>query len=103
MQVDLSPWGLQDEASRQYVLCDRIAEPLYVLDQFSHMSQFDHEVDVVMSPVLFAQERIHTPASVEPDADAGRTEPLEQSQHIFGSHHRPDDAQRVSSAFGSDS
>ena len=57
------------------------------LPQVRHVRVSDGDVEVVVSPGLFADQRVDAPASIQPDLDSVLTEKFIQREHLFEFHH----------------
>ena len=76
------------EACPQVVLGGSIAEFLDGRDNAFHVRQCYDDVEVLVSPMLRTEERVDTPAAVEPHPYTALGERVGDSHHVFSRDHR---------------
>ena len=95
MQVDLTtPWVGHDEPGweagrRRRVMVE--AEPRQGPLSLRQALSIECEVHISVRSGLFTQERIHSPATIEPDLDSILFKCMQHLQDVCGTHLGPDD------------
>ena len=85
MDVDLPTDRIeQHDARRQLALRHFVALLAKRLDEQRHIGSGHDEIQVVVLSRLLAEQRVHAPATVEPDLDPRRHG--EEPDDVFGAH-----------------
>ncbi len=89
MHVDPSIPGIpEDTARRQLVHCHDEAKSVEGIPRRIQIFRRYHNVQIIVRPCLHTEQRIHTPAAIEPVADTGRFEAVKIPAHHRHSSYR---------------
>jgi hypothetical protein len=87
VDIDLARRGrAQYSACRQMVLDELEPERLEGAQHLVDAVEFDDDVDVFVFSGLFAEERIHAPPAIEPNAQPGSFERIKDFEDLIGQH-----------------
>jgi hypothetical protein len=71
MNVDLAPARIdQHEAHRRSSRYERISQAVEQFDHPARVFELEHDVEVVVFARLVFEQRVNTPAAVQPDIDS---------------------------------
>jgi hypothetical protein len=81
VKVDLASAAIDRDKALRRRACDQpIAEVAKQLDDAVRVGQFDHHVEVVVLTRLALEQRINSPAAIQPHADPLRLQHADNSQ-----------------------